>query len=197
MYVWSFLLVVPKLIYLTNSAHLLTSTIFLCTIVLPSHNAPYSAVPLSSRVTLLKVIPRDMRRMVHREGQRQAPHQRFLQHHHRSTHRTSSSASPALRASQTPHGSGWPMGTHHREHGRESGRTPAQGHALPLDVRDVLGWSSRRVLRGRKRKGTGGARGARRHALRRTSSSVLGGGRPSPSVVIGSCWWSIILDDIS
>jgi len=54
MYVWSFLLVVPKLIYLTNSAHLLTSAIFLCTIVLPSHNAPYSAVPLSSRVTLLK-----------------------------------------------------------------------------------------------------------------------------------------------
>jgi hypothetical protein len=37
-----------------NSAHLVTSAIFLLTLVLPSEHAPYPPVPLASRLTLLK-----------------------------------------------------------------------------------------------------------------------------------------------
>ncbi len=37
-----------------SSAHLVTSSVFLFTLVLPSDESPYPPVPLSSRVTLLK-----------------------------------------------------------------------------------------------------------------------------------------------
>lgn len=51
--VWIFLRAISALT-ICNRAHLVTSAIFLLTLVLPSKNAPYPPVPLASRLTLLK-----------------------------------------------------------------------------------------------------------------------------------------------
>ena len=98
-----------------GSAHLVTSAIFLLSVVCLPRTCALSSCFSCKPPDASQGIPCDVREMEHFKGKHCTPNQRFLQCHVRSTHRASSSTSSTVCPMQAAQCSGQPMGAHHRE----------------------------------------------------------------------------------